>query len=291
MPKRKRGASEGGGDRTFSRQKRDVEDILTEGRKSLHKALKAAKGFERQRLGKRLTNARTQGKDGEVERINKEIEILKGLDLAKVGEAHLRKTILKVKTFAESELLPEAIKIEAEKPDLPEEELKMRNDVLSGMFNMKHPKEAMSHIISGLYTALGVSAQNGKQAGREKKASENGTSKDNLKPVGATKEADTQWDSDEDPAEEPAWEGFSSKDDDQESASEAEDDGMASGSDEDLDEEELARYDALLGGSSDEESFDEEQYKLDHPPNTKTERLSLSLSPTPSVQSEPESEP
>lgn len=285
MPKRKRGAYEDGGARTPLRRKSDVEEKVTEGRKVLHKALKAAKGFERQRLGKRLTNARTQGKDSDVQRINKEIEILKGLDLGKVGEAHLRKTILKVKAFAESDLLPRDMKTEVEKPDMGEEHLKAWNNVLSGMFNMKPVKEAMSKIIAGLYNALGVPAPTGKQTGKEKKLPEKDILEDNPKPSDSAEDVDADSASDEeDIPDGVAWEGFDSGDDHIPDV-EAED----AGSDEDLDEEELSRYDALLGGSSDEESFDEEQYKSKRTPNNNTERLSLSLSPTPDAESEPES--
>ena len=282
MPKRKRGAYEEGGARTPLRRKGDVEEKITEGRKLLQKALKSAKGFERQRLGKRLTNARSQGKDGDILRINKEIEILKGLDLGKVGEAHLRKTIMKVKAFAESELLPEDMKTEVEKPDMGDEDLKAWNNVLSGMFNMKPLKEAMSQIIAGLYNALGAPAPGGKQPGKENKLPEKDILKGNPKPA----DPDS---GEENISDELAWEGFDSGDE-QISDVEAEDAEMAMGSDEDLDEEELSRYDALLGGSSDEESFDEELYKSKRAPSNSKERMSLSLSPTPDAESESGSE-
>lgn len=293
MVKRKRGVFEESGDRALLRQKKDVADRITQARKLLHRALKAAKGFERQRLGKRLTNARTQGNDGDVQRITKEIEILKVLDLGQVGEAHLRKTILKVKAFAESELLPEELKAEVEKPDMGEEDLKAWNNVLSGMFNMKPLKEAVGQIVAGLYTALGLPAPSGKQKANEAKQPEKEILKGNLKAAEVSKEKKSVPDQSKQVGTDgPAWDGFDSGDD-QNSDILAEDDEMDSGSEEhidyeDLDDEQLSRYDALLGGSSDEESFDEEEYKSKRGPS-KPERLSLSLSPTPSPG--PEREP
>lgn len=290
MAKRKRGAHEESGDRVLPTRTRYVEDKLTQGRKLLHRALKAAKGFERQRLGKRLTNARSQGNDSDIQRINKEIEILKGLDLGKVGEAHLRKTVLKIKTFSESDLLPEEMKSEVDKPDMDEEKLKAWNNVLSGMFNMKPVKEAMSQIISGLYHALGVPGPSGKQTEKDMKLPKEGILKDNLMPADAAEDVEGDSGSgEENLSDGPAWEGFDSGDA-QESNLEAETDNMDIGSEGDLDEEELSRYDALLGGSSDEESFDEEQYKSKRAPGN-SERLSLSLSPSPSSESEPQSAP
>jgi hypothetical protein len=289
MPKRKRGSFEEGGDRAIPRRKHDVEEKITQARKVLHRALKAAKGFERQRLGKRLNNARTQGNNGDVQRINKEIEVLKTLDLAKVGEAHLRKTLLKIKAFADSELLPEEMRAEVEKPDMGEDDLKAWNNVLSGMFNMKALKEAVSQIVDGLYISMGVPAPVGKPKG--KGAKEPGTGTLNGKPRSA--EAAKDMNVDLDPAtevgsDEPAWEGFDSGD--EQNSDMDPDEEMDIGSDEDLDEEDLSRYDALLGGSSDEESFDEEQYKSSRASNS-SKRLSLSLSPSPSSASESQPAP
>ena len=284
MPKRKRGAYEEGGGRAIIRGRRDVEERITQDKKVLQKALKAAKGFERQRLGKRLTNARGQGNDGDIKRINKEIEILKGLDLGKVGEMHLRKTILKVKAFAESELLPAEIRAEVENPEMGEEDLKAWNNVLSRLCNMKPLKEAMSQIIGGLYSALGVPAPDGKQTG-ETKQPEKGLLGADLQPTEASKDVSGDSVDGEDQLDGLVWEGFDSGDDKTPDV-DAEEDGMDI-EDEDLDEEELSRYAALLGGSSDEESFDEEQYKSNRAPGRKG-RLSLSQSPTPSPDTESE---
>src|SRR3954468_10675479 len=107
MPKRKRATYENDGDRALQTQKKGIAEKLTQSKKLLHRALKTAKGFERQKLGKRLKLATEQDISEDVKRMNREIEALKKLNLDKVTEAHLHKTLLKVKVIAESELLPE----------------------------------------------------------------------------------------------------------------------------------------------------------------------------------------
>jgi BUD22 len=87
MPKRKRSTYEDDSERVSRMQKQDVQEKLTQSKKLLHRALKTAKGFERQKLGKRLKLATTNKQSEEIARINREIEALKGLDLGKVVEA------------------------------------------------------------------------------------------------------------------------------------------------------------------------------------------------------------
>ncbi|KAI9650596.1 hypothetical protein NHQ30_000614 [Ciborinia camelliae] len=91
--------------------------------------------------------------------------------------------------------------------------------------------------------------------------------------------------------EEESWEGFDSPGDD-EDEDDSEDDEENGEGNESLDEETLSRYDALLGASSDEESFDEKEYLKKNPSSSKSNtRLSLSLSPTPSRSPSPEPQP
>ena len=83
-------------------------------------------------------------------RINKEIEVLKALDLGKVGEGALGKGLGKVKVFRESAVLMEelgsggveegnifGVRVEGE------EEIKAVRNVVSGLCNIKGVKEVM----------------------------------------------------------------------------------------------------------------------------------------------------
>ncbi|KAH8789727.1 Bud-site selection protein [Hyaloscypha finlandica] len=281
MPKRKRSTYDDG-DRVQNMRMQDAQDALTKARKQLHRALKTAKGFERQKLGKRLKLATTNGESEAIARINREIEALKGLDLGNLTNTHLQKSLLKIKAFAESETLPNELKMELPKPEGDEAMLTALRNVTSGMYSMKPVKDAMDQNINGMYIAMGIPAPAKKEKGAKK-----GEVKGVLKKGGLSASA-IVGDVDIDQKEESRsgddglpWEGFDSREDDEDKHEE-----KGGVEDESMDEEELARYDALLGGSSDEESFDEERYTRNRPPQT-AKRVSLSLSPTPSASPTP----
>jgi hypothetical protein len=283
MPKRKRPTYELDPDRAIQTKKHDIVEKITQSKKLLHRALKTAKGFERQKLGKRQKIAIDNGKHEDVRRINREIEALKGLDLDKITEAHLQKSLLRVKAISESELLPEEIRQEIEKPRLGEEERKALQNVTSGMFNMKPVKDTMAQVISGMYNVLGIPTP---VLGQGKKIQEplKGILKSKLTEITneVTNVEDISMGAGNE--EELSWDGFDSEGENIEKLSKRNndnDDGTDLDDEVDIDEETISKYDALLGGSSDEESFDEEVYKAKRalPPST---RLSLSLSPSPS---------
>ncbi|KAG4438871.1 hypothetical protein IFR05_005660 [Cadophora sp. M221] len=284
MPKRKRSTFEGTGDRVQHMRKEDTQEKLTQSKKLLHRAFKTAKGFQRQKLGNRLKIATTEKKSDDIVRINREIEALKAINLDQATDAHLHKTLLKVKRLAESDVLPEEVRRVVPKPDMSEEMIAASNNVMSGMTNTKPVKDAMPQIITGMYLAMGIPppAVPSKSKGG-KKDEVRGILKQSK--IGLPRREDTD---EEDlgpeikeepkamtgPPEEIAWDGFESPGDDEDSG------------DEDMDSEaELARYDALLGGSSDEDSFDEEEYAIERKPLQSGRKLSLSLSPSPSSES------
>jgi hypothetical protein len=283
MPKRKRSIYDDG-DRGQNMRKQDVQDALTKARKQLHKALKIAKGFERQKLGKRLKLATTSGESGSIARINREIEALKGLDLGKVTNAHLHKSLLKIKVFAENENLPDEVKTELPKPEGDGAMVTAVMNITSGMYSMKPVKDAMAQIITGMYIAMGIPAPPKKEKGAKKVEVKSILKSTNS--VRMVEDADIgQKEESGNGDGELSWEGFESREDEEnKQADEAEPE------DDSLDEEELGRYDALIGGSSDEESFDEEKYTRNCPAQT-AERLSLSLSPTPSTSPTPSQSP
>ncbi|RFU24710.1 hypothetical protein B7463_g11624, partial [Scytalidium lignicola] len=300
MPKRKRSsyddASDGNGNRVLKMRKKDVEDRLSPAKKQLHRALKTAKGFERQKLGKRLKLATTAGETDQVQRINTEIKMLKGLDLQKVAESQLYKTLKKVKSFVGSGLLPEYVMSGDVKPEgdgITEEEIVALRNVTSGMFNIKNVKDIMKVTIGGMYIALGIpkpeEKSGKKQALKEGSKDRIQTTRSEASSSEVRNESGINEDEHEemlDGSDELSWEGFDDEDEDDASGVE---DGSGSDSDgdegeygSDLEEEEFSKWDALLVGSSDEESFDEETYKKSHPAHQPQRSLSLSPSPSPS---------
>ncbi|KAE8453225.1 hypothetical protein EG329_011292 [Mollisiaceae sp. DMI_Dod_QoI] len=314
MPKRKRsGNDEDSGDRIIRRRKQAVQDELTRSKKLLHRALKTAKGFERQKLGKRLKVATTNNVPEEVKRINNEIEALKTLDLDKVTVAQLHRCLLKVKEFRDSELLPEEVSKDLPKPKGSEEEIKAMHNVTSGMCNAKVVREEIARVLGRMYAAMGIHVPvkepqekqlkkeednnadiNGRDTAERKvsvkvdkrqpssKPEENEDDNANIN-NGDRKKRNVKFEMDEgqplanhkdnakDEEDVDSWEGFDSN---KENEGQEEHDDQES-----LDEEELQQYDALLGASSDEESF----HKEDWLPKERPEQTRFSFSPSPSL--------
>ncbi|KAJ9640534.1 hypothetical protein H2199_006073 [Coniosporium tulheliwenetii] len=151
MPKRKR--SDFVGDIQDDRHSTDgpinarqyrVEQKINHGKKLLNRALKLAKGFERQKLGgaRRLPG---------LARIDAEIEALKKLDIADAAETYLYKTLLKIKTIAASPSLPASVKLPSKAP--PDTSTA---NVTARLYNANPVKEAMGDILSDIRNALGV---------------------------------------------------------------------------------------------------------------------------------------
>lgn len=78
MPKRKReDDDDASGDVVPSAQRQRIQHKLKQGTVKLGHAFKVAKGFERQKLGRRRKTAGAQKKEKDVERIDAEIAALK----------------------------------------------------------------------------------------------------------------------------------------------------------------------------------------------------------------------
>lgn len=73
MPKRKRGAEND----PVHLRKEEVEQKLAHCKKLLNKALKLAKGFERQKLGRRVKLAAEKSDEDDLKRLNREIDVIK----------------------------------------------------------------------------------------------------------------------------------------------------------------------------------------------------------------------
>jgi hypothetical protein len=80
MPKRKRDSKDtpqDGPGRILAAQRREVEDKLIHCKKLLNRALKTAKGFERQKLSRRVKTAQEKKDTEDLKRLEREIEALK----------------------------------------------------------------------------------------------------------------------------------------------------------------------------------------------------------------------
>ena len=82
--KRKYAEISGGGatsndssDQRLGLQQRQVEHLLEQGKKALFKSLKVARGFERQKLGRRQNTAKAEKAYDDLQRLNSEVAALK----------------------------------------------------------------------------------------------------------------------------------------------------------------------------------------------------------------------
>lgn len=112
MPKRKRSSTsptQSNVSNTAARQKKLCIQRLTTALKPLLAALRLGAGFERQKHSRRKKTAQSKNDAKALERLEVEYAVLKGLDLEKVADQHLRRTIVKVKSLKDAEALQEYV--------------------------------------------------------------------------------------------------------------------------------------------------------------------------------------
>ncbi|KAI2628567.1 Bud-site selection protein [Hypoxylon sp. NC1633] len=155
------------------KRKRSYEPSLVEKLEKWHKELargmKTAKGFERQRLSKRIREA--QADAAKVARLEREIAVLKSLDLQQAAHAHLCSSLLKIKGVAEAPALPADIVRPIPKPEgLSEEEKVALHNVTSALCNRKQIRDVIEEAVMGTCIALKVPMpEKMKKAGKGKK--------------------------------------------------------------------------------------------------------------------------
>ncbi|KAI0178653.1 Bud-site selection protein [Hypoxylon sp. FL1284] len=267
MPKRKRN------------HEPSLEEKLTQWHKELARGMKTAKGFERQRLSKRIREAQTDA--AKVARLEREVAVLKSLDLQQAAHAHLCSSLLKVKGVAESPKLPANLVRPVAKPEgLSEEERAALHNVTSALCNRKQIRDVIEAAVMGTCIVLRVpmpekmkKAKKEKKSGREDKEDQ----ADDRDEVSATpaRSGKSRALEDEDegedeeqsvPEEEPEPVLLKRKRDkapeDEGNLDSEEDDGPSDGEafegfpDSDAEEKAWARYDGFVVGSSDEDDSD-----------------------------------
>ncbi|KAH7397447.1 Bud-site selection protein [Pyrenochaeta sp. MPI-SDFR-AT-0127] len=112
MPKRKRASpspSQAKPEKSVARQKKLCTQRITTALKPLLAALRVGAGLERQKHSRRKKTAQNKKDTKALERLDVEYAVLKGLDLEKLADQNLRRTIGKVKSLKEAEALQEYI--------------------------------------------------------------------------------------------------------------------------------------------------------------------------------------
>ncbi|KAI0829136.1 Bud-site selection protein [Hypoxylon sp. FL0890] len=270
MPKRKRN------------HEPSLEEKLTQWHKELARGMKTAKGFERQRLSKRIREAQTKNETDKVTRLEREVAVLKSLDLQQAAHAHLCSSLLKIKGVAESPKLPAEIVKPVPKPEgLSEEEKTALHNVTSALCNRKQVHDVIKEAVMGTCIALRVPMpEKMKKGGKGKKEKSDGRADkeeqadDRDKASKATGDSEKEEDEEEEQSElkeeEPEPVLLKRKrdrtgDQEEEELDSDVDDGPSNDevfegfSDSDAEERAWARYDDfVVGSSSDEEDSDED---------------------------------
>ncbi|CRK12819.1 hypothetical protein HYQ45_010561 [Verticillium longisporum] len=276
MPKRKRSVDE------------ELDEKLTELKQELFRALKAAKGLERQRLSKRIHEAKSS--PDKVERLNREVTALKTIDLQETAHAHLASSLTKIKAIAEHPALPDDYKEGPPKKELSEQDKLALHNVTSGLYSRPAVREVAEKAIQIICMTLDVPMPEKRARGKkgEKNKEANAKSEDEaqtkMKSTAGTATAPDPPAKKRRVADEPAddaasvsdsFNGFSdNEDDDQDAGDIGEDDEEAALSkmadmlgnsdDEEEDVEAMrAKYSALLGQQPDTEDADDESDDVD----------------------------
>ncbi|KAK6354977.1 hypothetical protein TWF696_004104 [Orbilia brochopaga] len=152
--------------RAIALQQQIVEHKIHHHRTVLKRALKTAKGFEQQKLGKRIKTARKGGrpaaKDGakngesELQRLEKELDALKDIDLAALASTYLTKTLLKNRQLSSAKYFPPSLAREAEEHAHHPPPTGPVANVCARLLNANPVRDAVKEILQNLERLLSV---------------------------------------------------------------------------------------------------------------------------------------
>lgn len=145
----------------LTHQKKQILTRLTAAQKPLVAALRLGAGFERQKHSRRKKTAVQKRDTKALTRLDDEYRALKALDLEKVAEQHVRKTIAKVKSLREHEALPDNIK-EIEKVDNEPARL----NVLARLYKVAAVKKEVDSLIEDLKGIVGAGEEMRERVGK-----------------------------------------------------------------------------------------------------------------------------
>ncbi|EAU33174.1 NADH-ubiquinone oxidoreductase 30.4 kDa subunit, mitochondrial precursor [Aspergillus terreus NIH2624] len=198
----------------------------------LSRALKTARGFERQKLGRREKTAKAAGNNDTLTRLAEEVQVLKSLDPAQTAQRYLFKQLVKTKRIAEAPVFVQFREKKKLAPEGPRSTAEA--NVTARLYKSTPVKNVFPDIMAGIKQLLGV---DDKPAGGKKQADVSEKKRDaaastNKQPAAGTGAAEV---SGEDSSEE--WGGIES--------------GSDAGS------EDFSQFDGLLAPGSDDEDGDE----------------------------------
>lgn len=245
-----------------------LESVLERSKQTLCQALKLAKGFERQKLGRRQKTAKAAQDDGESKRLAAEVAALKSLDVYSLAELYLYKSMIKTTSIISSPNFPSWIETKLNKLSKPQDSA--HTNVQARLFNSQPVKKAMNDSMDSIRACFGLDERRDGKKKRLRKEDYQRVQGSNGEDLSRTRQDAHRH------TEDTGLESFA--------ADEAGpgDSDQADGSGEELDFE---NYDSRLAGSSDDsfEGFSEAAGSEDlHTYSKKDTSRSSSPSPSPS---------
>ncbi|PYH77674.1 BUD22-domain-containing protein [Aspergillus uvarum CBS 121591] len=307
MPKRKLSDLTDNGPQKLTTDKSDPRSLhiqtvrlkqkFSQGVESLAKALKLARGFERQKWKRREKKVKDEGKEGAVERMAEEAGILRDLDPIKTAQKYLYKQLLKTKRIAESPTFKEfqehmGSKLSAEGP-----KSNFEANVTARLYKSTPVKNVFPGIMDGIRSLLKIDDT---KPAPSKATAEKKTKKDEKpkKKIAAEEVSDSESEKGRSRLQRASGEGDGDVSmDDSESIDYAMYDGLlASGSEnEDEDDADDIRR-QMLGDGDDGDDDDEDDEEDEDDIDTRMLQrrapsdMSISRSPSPEVDEEEESD-
>ncbi|KAI1625161.1 Bud-site selection protein [Exophiala viscosa] len=168
MSKRKRGGEESDSDvpaeeKAFRMEVQRLKAQLTHGIKSLHAALKLARGFERQKLGRRQKAANDEPHT--LLRLREEVIVLKQMSVGRTARTSLVKHLIKAKRIREH---PAFIQVYGPDPKLEAPKSVAEGNVIGRLFNSAPVKQVMPGVMKNIYQVLRIpQADSGKPVKKE----------------------------------------------------------------------------------------------------------------------------
>jgi BUD22 len=159
MPKRKREEplsnvnNDEEDDRALKIRKSRLVAQKEQGTILLYRALKVARGFERQKLGRRQKGAKENPQ--ELLRLKEEVIVLKQLDLAKTAENYLFKQLVRTKRIREA---PAFVSLYGEDGEMKVEGMKVgaEANVVARLINSNPVRDILPGIMAKMYRCLGL---------------------------------------------------------------------------------------------------------------------------------------
>jgi len=133
-------------------QKRRVEATIEDAQKQIFRGLKVARGFERQKLGRRQKAAKSSGKEQDIARLEAEVQVLKMLDLTVTAEHYLNRYLARTKSVASHPACPPYVIARGNEP-APSQDVAYAN-VTARLYKSNPIKEAIEVIIGDVREIL-----------------------------------------------------------------------------------------------------------------------------------------